>query len=523
MSVINDMSKKGILSSKLFWILVAVALFLLLQIPLTNYLVDDAYIHLTFARNIATGNGFSFNPREPTYGVTAPLWTLLMAPLSLLFGAQPFIAKIVSTVFGALTIPLIFRLGRRFGLQATSVIGVTLAWGVNLWLVRWSASGMETSLAILLLMLAFNDQLQGRSTAGIWLGFSVLTRPETIIIAVIFALDRWRIQGLKKALETVSLFLLASLPWQLYAWVTFGTVTPNPAQVKSGGFFPHLPDLLLGFKRAVGVLLASSSWEVIVIAAAVFLLWHKSKKIVDEKEHETLIPVSLPNEDSVVSARKLALLIVWAVFPPVVFLSREVFIQSRYLIIAIPAVLIGGFLAFDTLERQGRRLFNKSTRFVLIGLIMCQNLLLSVILTYPHARLFQETTDALTELSTYLREHTPAGSSVAVGDVGLIGFYSHRYVIDVEGLVTQQMIPIRALMTQEDLIASEIYWSIKRPDYVIDISTMPDRLCTLPEVGSHYREVIRIPITGALIGGNRDIRYYTLYKVVMENTSKEIQ
>jgi hypothetical protein len=273
----------------------------------------------------------------------------------------------------------------------------------------------------------------------------------------------------------------------------------------------------------VGVLLASSGWEVIVIILAVFLLWNKSKITNEKEKHENLAPTSQLNGKSNVTIRKVALLVVWAVFPPVVFLSREVFIQSRYLVIAIPAVLIGGFLAFDTLERHVRRWFNKATRYVLIGLIVGQNLLLTVILTYPHVKLFKETTDALTELATYLREYTPSGSSIAVGDVGLIGFYSHRYIIDVEGLVTNQMIPIRALMTQGDLIASELYWSIKRPNYVIDISEIPGRLCNLPKVGSHYQEIKRIPITGALIGGSRETRYYTLYQVLGENNSTKNQ
>ena len=37
--------------------------------------LDDAWIHFQFARNLARGDGLSFNPGEPTSGSTAPLWS----------------------------------------------------------------------------------------------------------------------------------------------------------------------------------------------------------------------------------------------------------------------------------------------------------------------------------------------------------------------------------------------------------------------------------------------------------------
>src|SRR5436309_8543899 len=45
----------------------------------SGFPLDDSWIHLHFARNIAEGAGFSFNPGSPIAGSTAPLWTLLLA------------------------------------------------------------------------------------------------------------------------------------------------------------------------------------------------------------------------------------------------------------------------------------------------------------------------------------------------------------------------------------------------------------------------------------------------------------
>ena len=40
--------------------------------------LDDSWIHLHFARNLAEGAGFAYNPGVPVAGSTAPLWTLLL-------------------------------------------------------------------------------------------------------------------------------------------------------------------------------------------------------------------------------------------------------------------------------------------------------------------------------------------------------------------------------------------------------------------------------------------------------------
>src|SRR5512136_2961371 len=41
--------------------------------------LDDSWIHLTFARNLARGWGFAYNQGQPVAGSTAPLWTLILA------------------------------------------------------------------------------------------------------------------------------------------------------------------------------------------------------------------------------------------------------------------------------------------------------------------------------------------------------------------------------------------------------------------------------------------------------------
>src|SRR5262245_18195884 len=50
-----------------------------LMYPLQQSLLDDTYVHLQYARNIAEGQGPVVNRGERVYGCTSPLWATLIA------------------------------------------------------------------------------------------------------------------------------------------------------------------------------------------------------------------------------------------------------------------------------------------------------------------------------------------------------------------------------------------------------------------------------------------------------------
>ena len=56
--------------------------------------LDDSWIHLAFARNLAAGHGLSLNPGELVTGSTAPLWTALLSLVLLLPGSPVLWVKL---------------------------------------------------------------------------------------------------------------------------------------------------------------------------------------------------------------------------------------------------------------------------------------------------------------------------------------------------------------------------------------------------------------------------------------------
>src|SRR5215472_17141319 len=81
---------------------------------LASFPLDDSWIHQQFARNIAEGHGFAYNPDVPVGGSTAPLWTLILAAGFVLFGPHPFWAKVAGIAATLATALLAVRLTLRW-------------------------------------------------------------------------------------------------------------------------------------------------------------------------------------------------------------------------------------------------------------------------------------------------------------------------------------------------------------------------------------------------------------------------
>lgn len=136
-------------------ILLSSAFFLLGQYEALNgfyFLIDDTWIHLRFAQNLANGYGFSFNPGHPIAASTAPLWTILLAFSyklggNLIFSAYFWgVAFFFATCF--LVYKLVFLINKNFLLATVSTIVTALC----PWLT-WSAlSGMEIMFSATLLL-----------------------------------------------------------------------------------------------------------------------------------------------------------------------------------------------------------------------------------------------------------------------------------------------------------------------------------------------------------------------------------
>ncbi|NWF68945.1 MAG: hypothetical protein HXY40_07655 [Chloroflexi bacterium] len=154
--------------------------------------LDDVYIHFQYAKQIAAGQPFVYNPGQPpTSGATSFLYPFALA-LGYALGFQGLNLSVWALAVGALALAgsawLVYRLAR-----ARSVSYALALWGAALFVltgaISWHfMSGMETGLVILFTLCTLYAFLRD-DTRGLGLGGALLalTRPEGGILALIAA------------------------------------------------------------------------------------------------------------------------------------------------------------------------------------------------------------------------------------------------------------------------------------------------------------------------------------------------
>ncbi len=207
--------------------------------------LDDAWIHQTYARNLATYGEWSFIPHEPSGGSTAPLWSMMLAPgfilhLSPLIWTY-FLGTVILIALACFS-EFLFRQDEPGKQQWIPWAGLIIALE---WHLVWAAaSGMESLLSGLLvtIVLGLLAQKQGNYLLlGFLIGLSVWVRPDgitllgpvilLIMIAGNGAISRWRaIFNLMMGFGVMLAFYL------LFNLVTAGSPLPNTFYAKQAEY-----------------------------------------------------------------------------------------------------------------------------------------------------------------------------------------------------------------------------------------------------------------------------------------------
>jgi hypothetical protein len=208
-------------------------------------IIDDSYITYRYSRNILAGNGFTFNVDERVLGTTTPLYTLILTGLAAFTGGVqapfPIISWLLNSLFDAVSCVVLFEIGKKISTFRVGAI-TALIWSIAPFSVTFAIGGLETSLFILLLLLTSFFYLN-KLSLGLWLCASlmILTRPD----ALIFVLPLLFLPLIQKRLEIYQLkaMILAAIPlisWLVFSYIYFGTLLPHSIAAKSVAYL--LPD-----------------------------------------------------------------------------------------------------------------------------------------------------------------------------------------------------------------------------------------------------------------------------------------
>lgn len=509
-------------SPGLLWAtLLAIASLLPIWVALTYspFLNDDAFITLTYAKNLAAGRGFVFNQGPASLGTTSPLLTFLVAGLAVILpGVEIPTLAVFLTAFCWIGIAwtfFLFRASWNVSEWQAIVVGmVILASGWVTFL------GMEAYLFAFLLVLGLSLFLARHYfVAGLVTGLLFLTRGEGVLVLFVqigfYAVAEWSkkrhldAEMLKPLLRLILGFSLPAIMWFGYVALTFGGILPNTLGAKraqgQSGLWRSLPHRLLkewlptwGQQFAIPGYPFFSLWWVMVLIGLVSAALFRRRWLVFGAWIVLYIGGYALLQVSAYWWYQLPILFVLHLFFALGLIqSLEWLVGSRR-----PRAAVGQLSGQVPRNRnQGMRatvtsFSHRLPRSVRVGLAV-------VVAFFFLFGLFKPTVDAAlnyegdprgesyVELSNWLRESVEPAESVAYFEIGYLGFYTDNQIIDLAGLLLPEITPHIAT---EDLAWG--FWHYE-PDYYV---YLPDFDWALEEIRADPRFDERYQAVATLSG-----------------------
>jgi hypothetical protein len=229
------------------------------------FCLDDAYIHLAYARSFREGVGLSYNPGDWESGASSQLWLALLVLLPFDLRSTFALKSVGALLHLAATAIDLAALRNLYVRHAASRYPMPLwiAAGINLALIpdlmQGATSGMEVPLARLGVSAMFWAVIERRwLVAAGMAAMAGLARPECFVVCAFFSLwpwhreadgrARWRVSLASPAqIATLAGTVFAIAAWSGQALLLTHSLQPNPLLVKGALQWRNLGDQLHAF------------------------------------------------------------------------------------------------------------------------------------------------------------------------------------------------------------------------------------------------------------------------------------
>ncbi len=384
-----------------------------------GFSLDDSWIYATFARNLATGHGYSFNPGEPIGGATGPLYVFILTPLYLIFRDVIWPAKALGIACLCASSVLIYRTVADLS-PGSSVkpllAGLLLAISPSfLWA---SVSGMEIPVYLLVACLGLRAYAKERWVLAVaWWSLGVWLRPDGLYLAMLGLFARPALTPKKfVGPGLVAISIIGS--FFLFNEVVGGHLFPNSVGIKTTPQANPFPHMFYMIRHWAG-------------------LWGLPFGPNQIGEHCVLLLPALA-VGAIRAARRIPAVGLYALATPVVHALVGVSsgAHGRYIMYVIPFGLVLAVMGFDYIARRGSlRVY--SAWMIALG-IACLTWQLYTIRkkAIQHGWNVQNINELQVFMAERMRMGVSPGDTVAVNDVGAMGYFSGCYVVDLVGLVS---------------------------------------------------------------------------------------
>jgi arabinofuranosyltransferase len=451
-------------------------LFAVLLLPLRDTVVDDTFIHLQYARNLAATGELSFNRGDPTYGATSPLWVGILA-LFARAGADLLVwCRVLSWLFAAASIVLIYRIAAAAGGRPWTPAAAALLLASEAWFVRWSAVGMETSFAVfmtLVVMALARPAARSASRSallGVALFLAALSRPESLLLVPLAAAALLFAKGTARRFAFLLVFVPLFAAWLYVIHRHTGNFFPLTAGAKQGAidFSPLILRRALIPARIMGATILFP-WIALLAGLAVGAFRRRS------------LGYYLSESGNLREEPAVLLMLLWVFALPVAYVVLDFQVLSRYLVPVVPAVIVLGTTAWRKLVAGAvaSARMRRAAIAIFTSLAILQSVLIYELEVVPPTRAFSQALETmLGGMGRWLEKNTPADALVASPDIGAIGYYSHRRILDLGGLVSPEINRMRREIDVDRIIEEGLYLRFG-PDYLVDRNAFPERFSGL--------------------------------------------
>jgi hypothetical protein len=400
--------------------------------------LDDGWIHLTFARNLAQHHLWSINPEGLSGGSTSILWVLVLSIGFFITDNGPAVALIANFILIMMLSLLTYRLWIDQTMSSDQkhlTTLLTIACGNLLW---YAFTGMETLLVLVLGLAAISCTTKEKNIwAMIFVFLGVLTRPDCVLIVPAIILLKWR--QWRVCVQLIFAACMGLLITALWNHHLTGTFLPSTLSGRrwiigaSDAMVLNPLEILKNFFRLIGV------WGYRLTEFTFAPIW--------------LSAMGLP----LLVCRIIAMIQMFVVLIGMIACLKKKSFQINALIIWSIYVLLGYAIMLPSRGHGGRyqpmvlftimiffimglvwlwNFFSKHHIWrigvIILGISYLYSIMTWTIILYGSLQQFDQVHVAA---GKWIDENTPKNARVAGFDIGALAYWGHRHIIDLGGLV----------------------------------------------------------------------------------------
>lgn len=422
--------------------------------------LDDSWIHQTYARNLVEYGGWFFIPGISSAGSTSPLWTLLLTPGHFIktdfFYYWTFILSGILFIGSSIIFQKLFE----------KIIGKTtkFPWVGILFLLEWhlvwsANSGMETILFIFIILVVFYYLLlkvnNNQWLLWILLGIVIFVRPDGITLLGPYVLlnflliarkNKFSLRNFSLGILVVTIFVIF---YGLFNLRLSGEILPNTFFAKQAEYQILYSKPLLS--RFLEMILVSLTGTGILLVPGFLYYFYCS---IRERKWEVL------------SAYLwfFGYLLIYAIRLPVTYQ------HGRYIIPTIPVYLLLSVIGIYSFFQGSMMKWNLIKFGYKVSILV-----VLVIFFFLGGKAYAEDVaiiqSEMVKTARWVNENLPSDAVIAAHDIGALGFFADRQIIDLAGLISPEVIPF---IRDEDQLSN--YLDENNTDYLVIFPGWYDKL-----------------------------------------------